>query len=135
MVDLIGIKLGDKAKDDPILKVLTDPNNNDYVFRCFSRFPDALDSRNSADPTDNIQKYGYDKSPEQDDMFWYGINHAWLSKLLPLYEEKSTSYILIYKNDPEVFRQGSNVIELRTPQLGAPTLRDLLIGVVKIDWK
>ncbi len=135
IVDLIQEQQGEKSKDDPILKVLTDPNNSDYVFRCFSRSPEATDYRNSGDPSGNLLEHGYDKTPGEDDKFWYSINHAWFNKLWPLYDNGATAYMAIYKNDPTVFNQESKAIELRDHVIDTPSLRDLLIGVVKINWQ
>lgn len=132
LIDNVSANIKQNPDSDPILIALKHPDDPKYVYRCIDR------AENGQDPMPNIHQYGYEKSPTEDDMFWYSIGDADFAMLWNE-NDKHTSYILIYHNDSEVFsqqdRQYIGYVALRDHKANAPSLRDLLIGVIKIDWK
>ncbi len=132
LIDTVSAGIKESPDSDPILTALKHPGDLSYAYRCVDR------AENGQDPMPNIRLYGYEKSPTEDDAFWYATGNAHFPSLWSE-NDKHTSYILIYHNNPEVFTQQDKryegFIELNRHKEGAPSLRDLLIGVVKIAWK
>jgi len=132
LIDNVSANIKQPTDSDPILIALKHPGDSEYVYRCVDR------AENGQDSLSNINQYGYEKSPTEDDTFWYSIGKAHFPTLWSE-KDKHTSYILIYHNNPEVFtkqdRRYEGFIALRNHKAGTPSLRDLLIGVIKIDWK
>lgn len=117
--------------NDPVLEALTHPNDKSIVYRCFQR-SSAEDIKIAQD---NIQQYGYDNDPQLHDQFWFLNGKFYPAALWPSEDRATTSFILIYKNDPQTFPKDTTLLELRDHKKENPSLRDLLIGVVEIDWK
>jgi hypothetical protein len=125
-------QLGEFASKDPLYLALSHPNSPNYVYRCLGR------TNSESDPTANIHSTGYDKPNSidntEDDSFWYGIGKAWFLKLWPRTNDYK-SYILIYKNDPHTFPQDREILDPKLLKRESSSLRDLLIGIVRIDWR
>lgn len=132
LIDNVSASIKQNPDSDPILIALKHLGDSKYVYRCVDR------AENGQDPMPNVHQYGYEKTLTEDDMFWYSIGNAYFP-ILWNENDKHTSYILIYHNNPEVFTQQDKryigYMALRDHKAGAPSLRDLLIGVIKIDWK
>jgi len=129
ILDLLRDQSGGDPKEDALYLALANPHDSAHAYRCFVR------NISEPDPFALIQSIGYDKPLNEDDMFMYSINEAWFLKLYPKENLDTNSYILVYKNDPNVLAPDQNFIHLRNHDPNSLSLRDILVGVVKIDWK
>lgn len=129
IIDQLSEQLGESAKIDPLYNALTHPNDRKYIYRCFGV------KTADKDPMDAVNYNGYERIVKEDDQVFYSHDHAWFLKLFPCDFEMPTSYMLIYNNDPNVFPPEKTWLWTKSFESSIPTLRDLLIGVIKINWK
>lgn len=150
-------KLADAVGGGELSEAILDTTGQ-YVFRCFTRRSDNQPSLNTQPNSTlentygNLHQFGVEFSLEEKRRLHTSPGHMWFEMLHPDLERGiDRSFVAVYKNENgaltretgiqvDAQKSGSRLGRIFGRVVGRndskkPSMRDLLVGVVEIDWK